>query len=132
MTTAVLALLAAFVPEPPPPDPVGLQVHDLATLTDRDVRRLQGRRLLFRVVLDGEPDGLRCDCAGDDGAYRSVWFDAGPAEAAERATQGSGLLVVEARLRRIAHPLLRGADGSSLPALLEYRLVRARVVDRAD
>jgi hypothetical protein len=48
MTTAaaVLTLLAAFVPERQPPEVVGLQIHDLATLTDRDVRRLQGRRLL--------------------------------------------------------------------------------------
>jgi hypothetical protein len=45
---------------------------------------------------------------------------------------GSGLLVVEATLRRIAHPLLRVADGSSVPALLEYRLVRAPVVDRPE
>jgi hypothetical protein len=134
MTTlaAVLALLAAFVPERPPPAAVGLQVYDLATLTDRDVRQLQGRRLLYRVVLDGEPDGGRCDCAGEDGAYRSVWLDAGQAAAAGQAAQGSGVLLVEATLRRVSHPLLRGADGSSVPALLEYRLVRARVVDRGD
>jgi hypothetical protein len=58
-----------------------------------------------------------------------VWFDAGQAEAAERATQGSGLLVVEATLRRVRHPLLQGADGSKVPALVEYRLVRARVLN---
>jgi hypothetical protein len=132
MTIAVLVLLAAFAPEPPPPDTGGLLVHDLGTLTDSEARKLQGRRLLYRVVLDGEPEGLRCDCAGDDGAYRSGWLDAGQAAAAERAAQGSGVLLVEATLRRVSHPLLRGADGSSLPALVEYRLVRARVVDRGD
>jgi hypothetical protein len=70
--------------------------------------------------------------AVDDGAYRSLWLDAGQAGAAVRAAQGSSLLVVEATLRRVAHPLLREADGSGVPALLEYRLVRARVVDRGD
>jgi hypothetical protein len=111
MTTAVLALLVAFVPEPPPPDPAGLLVHDPDTLTDSEARKLQGRRLLYWVVLDGEVEAGRCDCAGDDGTYRSVWFDPGQAAAAERATQGSGLLVVEATLRRVRHPLLRGPTG---------------------
>jgi len=55
-----------------------------------------------------------------------------PGRAAERAALGSGLLVVEAPQLRVAHPPLRGVDGSNLPALLEYRLVRARVVDRGD
>jgi hypothetical protein len=116
----------------PPPAAVGLRVHELATLTDAAARQLQGRRLLDRVILDGELDGSRYDCAGHDGAYRSVWLDAGQAGAAERAAQGSGLLVVEATLRRVSHPLLRGADGSSVPALPEYRLVRARGVDRGE
>jgi hypothetical protein len=39
-------------------------VYDLATLTDAEARQLAGRRALFRVVLDGEPDGTR-RTAGD-------------------------------------------------------------------
>jgi hypothetical protein len=47
-----------------------LRVHDLTTLTDAEARHLAGRRALFRVVLDGEPDGdqdrgWRYDCRGD-------------------------------------------------------------------
>jgi hypothetical protein len=38
-----------------------------------------------------------------------VGLDAGQAEAAERAAQGSGVLLVEATLRRVRHPLLAGA-----------------------
>jgi hypothetical protein len=37
-------------------------------------------------------------------------------------------MTVEAVLRRVRHPLLRGADGPGLPALVEYRLTEARVV----
>jgi hypothetical protein len=40
-------------------------------------------------------------------------------------------MTVEAVRRRVRHPLLRGVDGPSLPALLEYRLTEARVVDRS-
>jgi hypothetical protein len=40
--------------------------------------------------------------------------------------------VVEATLRRVVHREVTGADGSSLPSLVEYRLVRARVVDRPE
>jgi hypothetical protein len=41
-------------------------------------------------------------------------------------------MTVQAVLRLVRHPLLRGVDGSSLPALLEYRLTEARVVDRPE
>jgi hypothetical protein len=47
-------------------------------------------------------------------------------------SRGSGLLVVEATLRRIVYPPVKGADGSRLPALIEYRLTAARVVDRPE
>jgi hypothetical protein len=40
--------------------------------------------------------------------------------------------VVEAMLRRIVHAPTKGADGSSLPGLVEYRLTGARVVDRPE
>jgi hypothetical protein len=39
-------------------------------------------------------------------------------------------MTVDAVLRRVRHPLLRGVDGPGLPALLEYRLTQAQVVDR--
>jgi hypothetical protein len=38
------------------------------------------------------------------------------------------VLLVEGTLRRIVHAPVKGADGSRLPALVEYRLVGARVV----
>jgi len=40
--------------------------------------------------------------------------------------------VVEAALRRVVHRAVTGADGSSLPPLVEYRLTDARVVDRPE
>jgi hypothetical protein len=39
-------------------------------------------------------------------------------------------MIVQAVLRRVGHPLLRGVGGPGLPALLEYRLTEARAVDR--
>jgi hypothetical protein len=48
------------------------------------------------------------------------------------AFRGSGLLVVEAVLRRVVHRPVRGPDGSSLSGLVEYRLTGARVVDRPE
>jgi hypothetical protein len=49
-----------------------LRVHGLATLTDAEARQLAGHRALFRVVVDGEPDGdpqggWRYDCLGEGG-----------------------------------------------------------------
>jgi hypothetical protein len=51
---------------------------------------------------------------------------------AAQAAKGSGLLLVLATLRRIVHPPITGGDARPLPALVEYRLVRARVLDRAE
>jgi len=42
------------------------------------------------------------------------------------------VLIVEATLRRIVHPPSKGGDGWPLPALVEYRLTRGRVVDRPE
>jgi hypothetical protein len=39
---------------------------------------------------------------------------------------------VEATLRGIVHRRVSGADGSRLPALVEYRVTGARVVDRPE
>jgi hypothetical protein len=109
------------------PDPFAERVYDLATLTERQADRLEGRRALYRITLDGEPDegddgGAVYDCAGE--GWRTVWLR--PGEPARRT------MTVEAVLRRVRHPLLRGVDGPALPALLEYRLTEARVVDRPD
>ena len=106
-------------------DPFAERVYDLATLTERQADRLEGRRALYRVTLDGEPDQRDdwavYDCTGAGEGLRTVWLC--PGEPARRR------MVVEAVLRRVRHPLLRGADGSGLPALLEYRLTGARAVD---
>jgi hypothetical protein len=136
-------LLAGLLALHAAPAPLGLTaapslgVHDFATLTDAEARRLAGRPALFRVVVDGEPDGdagagWRYDCRGDGPAYRSLWLPDGDDLAAEVALQGSGLLVVEATLRRIVHPPAAGADRSRLPGLVQYRLTGARVVDRPE
>jgi hypothetical protein len=46
------------------PYPPGEWVHGLATLTDAEAREIAGRRTLFRVVLDGKPDGTRRAAGG--------------------------------------------------------------------
>jgi hypothetical protein len=126
----LLAVLLAFAPAPVPAD--ALHVHDMAMLTDHEARALQGRRLLYRVELDGEPerrgDAVCYDGAGPDPAYRSLWLRPDAGLACELAAKGSGVLLVEATLRRIVHPPIRGADGSNLPGLVEYRLTRTVVV----
>jgi hypothetical protein len=137
--TTVPSLLPVLVatligPSPPPP---ALPVHDLATLPDAQARRLAGRHALFRVVLDGEPDGdeehgWTYDCQGQGGELRTLWLPDGDDLVAYEASRGSGLLVVEATLRRIVHRPVTGADGSRLPALIEYRQTGARVVDRPE
>jgi hypothetical protein len=89
------------------------------------------------VVVDGEPDGdedhgWTYDCRGEVGELRTLWLPDGDDLAAYAASRGSGLLVVEATLRRIVRAPVKGADGSRLPALAEYRLTGARVVDRPE
>ena len=129
---AALLLLAALAGHTAPA-PVGLtaldpfeRVYDLAALTERQADRLEGRSGLYRVTLDSEPDerddgGAVYDCTGNVVGLRTVWLC--PGETARKT------MTVEAVLRRVRHPLLWGLDGSSLPALLEYRLTEARVVD---
>ncbi len=130
----LLAVLAVVGPA----RPCGpFAVHDLATLTDAEARRLAGRPALFTVVIDGEPDGdaqrgWRYDCQGEGEPLRSLWLHDGDDLTARGAANGSGLLLVVATLRRIVHPPITGGDGKSLPALVEYRLTRARVVGRED
>jgi hypothetical protein len=133
----LLPVLVATAIGPAPPLAPSLVGYDLATLTDADARQLAGRCGLFRVVLDGRPDwsaddGWRYDCRGDGPAYRSLWGRDGDDLAAVPAEQGRGLLLVEATLRRIVHRPVSGSDGSRLPALVEYRLVGGRVVDRPE
>ncbi len=104
-------------------------MRDLATLTDAEARQFAGRPASYRVVLDSEPDERdeykwwAYDCAGEGEPLRSLWLPDGDDVAAYVAQQGSGVLVVEAPLRRIVHPPSRGGDGRPLPALVEYRLV---------
>jgi hypothetical protein len=126
----LVALLACHTAQAPPGltafNPSADRVYDLATLTERQADRLEGLRALYRVTLDGEPDqrddgGAVYDCTGEGDGLRTIWLC--PGESARRT------MTVEAVLRRVRHPLLRGADASSLPALLEYRLTEARVVD---
>jgi hypothetical protein len=119
------------------PPAASLAVHDFATLTEREARQLGGRPALFCVVLDGEPDGdeehgWRYECRGEGEPLRSLWLPDGDDLVAAEAAKGSGLLLVVATLRRIVPRPVVGGDGRPLPALVEYRLVRARVVDRAD
>jgi hypothetical protein len=134
---SLLPVLVATVLGPAPPSALSLTAHDLTTLADVEARQLAGRRGLFRVVVDREPDGdpqggWRYDCRGKGGPLRTLWLPDGDDLVAYEASQGSGLLVVEATLRRVVHRPVTGADGSRLPALVEYRLVRARVVDRPE
>ena len=132
MPHLLVALLACHTAPPPSGltflDPFAERVYDLATLTERQADRLEGRRALYRVTLDREPDerddgGAVYDCTGDGEGLRTVWLS--PGESAHQK------MIVEAVLRRVRHPLLKGVDGPGLPALLEYRLTEARVVDRA-
>jgi hypothetical protein len=126
----LLAALLACHTAPPPPglapaDPLADRVYDLGALTERQADGLEGRRALYRVTLDGEPDdrdddGAVHDCAGSGEGLRTVWLC--PGEPARRT------MTVEAVLRWVRHPLLRGADGPWLPALVEYRLTDARTV----
>ena len=139
MTTATALLLAVLLPVPPAPpaDLPGLAVYDLAALTDAQARQLAGHRLLYRVYLEGEPDGSaeegwRYDCRADGAQLRTLWLPDGEDLAAVPATRSGGLLVVGATLHRIVHPPLTGDDGSSLPELVEYRLTRGAVVDRPE
>jgi hypothetical protein len=59
------------------------------------------------------------DCRGDGPAYRSLWLRDGDDLAAYAAFRGSGLLMVEATLRRIVHAPVKEADGSILPGRVE-------------
>jgi hypothetical protein len=81
------------------------------------------------VVLDSEPGQTgrwwRYDCEGEGDPLRSIWLR-------DPVPPRSGRLLVEATMWRIVHPPIVEADGSWLPALVEYRLVRARVLDRGD
>jgi hypothetical protein len=67
------------------------------------------------------------DIAGPDPAYRSLWLRPDAGSAGALAAEGSGVLLVEAPLRRIVHPPIRGADGSNLSGLVAYRLTGADV-----
>jgi hypothetical protein len=131
---SLLAVLVATVIGPAWPPAPSLTAHDLATLTDAEARQLAGRRALFRVVLDGEPDGTPRAAGGTTagGKAASCGRSGFPTATTWSPTRrrGSGLLVVEATLHRVAHRAVSGADGSRLPALVEYRLTDARVVDR--
>ena len=136
MLSLLLILVATVLGSVPPPA-LSLTAYDLATLTDAEARQLAGRPALFRVVVDGEPDGDQesgwgYDCRGEGSPLRTLWLPDGDDLAAYAASRGSGLLVVEATLRRFVHRPVSGADGSRLPALVEYRLVRARVMDRPE
>jgi hypothetical protein len=133
----LLPMLVAAVIGPASPPAPSLTPYDLAALTDAEAGQLAGRRALFRVVLDSEPDGdaqdgWRSDCRGEGEQLRTLWLRDGDDLVAYEASQGSGLLLVEATLRRIVHPPAGGADGSRLPGLVEYRLTGARVVDRPE
>jgi hypothetical protein len=73
----LLAFQVATVIGPTPPPASFVPVHDLATLTDAEARQLASRPSLFRVVVDGDPDGdpvagWRYDCRGEGAAYRSL------------------------------------------------------------
>jgi hypothetical protein len=131
-------LLAALTLVSRPQAPVlvhsSLAVHDLATLTDRQARQLAGQRTLFRVHLDGNPDGSAeagwtFDCRGDGAPLGRLWLPDDDDLVAHATWRGSGTWRVLAMLRRIVHPPIVGAGGSRRPGLVEYRLTKGRVVD---
>jgi hypothetical protein len=129
---AVLLAVLTLVARPAPLVPGPLVWHGFSTLTDAQARQLAGRPALFQVYVEGEPDGdpehgWRYDCQGEGEPLRTVWLQEGDDVTAASAQRSNGLLLVEAVLGRIVHPRVKGADGSSLPALVEYRLVRTRV-----
>jgi hypothetical protein len=79
---SLLAILVATVVGPAGPQAPPFRVHDLAALTDAEARQLAGRRALFRVVVDGEPDGdedrgWTYDCRGEGGELRTLWLPDG-------------------------------------------------------
>jgi hypothetical protein len=78
----------------------------------------------------GAENGSWYDCRGEDLPLRTLWLPDGDDLVAHSTTKGSGLLLVRGTPRRIVHPPIAAADGLSLPALVEYRLLRGCVLER--
>jgi hypothetical protein len=100
--------------------PEVVEVHDLATVKPADAARLDGKRALYRVVIDGPRD-----CQGDRDMYEVLPRDdpqgvlflaAGP--------DAEGVLAIMAHLDIIRHPVhVVGATATQV--FTEYRLVEA-------
>jgi hypothetical protein len=100
--------------------PEVVEVHDLAALKPADAARLDGKRAMLRVIIDGPRDRQ-----GDRDVYEVlpcddpqgvVFLPAGP--------DAEGAMTVEARLVVIRH-LVHVVGATATPAFVEYRLVEA-------
>jgi hypothetical protein len=105
---------------PPVVAPEVFEVHDLASLKPADAARVDGKRALYRVVIDGPRD-----CQGDRDMYdvlpsddpQGILFLASGRDADD-------VLLVEARLVVIRHPV-HVVGAVVTPAFVEWRLVEA-------
>ncbi len=105
------------------PEPAAQTVvaQDLARLRASEAERLEGKRAVYRVVLDSLPDWHKgfvlYDCQSTDDIGRTVWLEGGQHLAEEMA--------VEATLFILRHAGAVGSDGTIFAGFTEYRLVGA-------
>jgi hypothetical protein len=106
------------------PHAEAIEVHDLATLGPAAAKRLDGRRSLFRVVIDGLPvhlgPGDSWEVLPRGNPQGTLFVRVGPPEARAEVRE----LTVEATLTVIHHPV-HVAGAVVTPAFVEYRLVDA-------
>jgi hypothetical protein len=122
VAAALLLLTSAALGDGPAPlDTSTVLVHDFATLTHLDARRLEGREALFQVVLDADSDPEErgeytcADCDGEGMPLLCLYL-----------APGQGLtdrMTFKAILHVRFYPTIVGADGSRLAPLWESRLV---------
>jgi hypothetical protein len=124
-----VATVLGPTPTPTPP----LVPCDPATLTDAEAGSSLAGAPPSAWCSTASPTGTRTAAGGTTAAGKAGSCGRyGDDLVAYEASRGSGLLVVEATLRRTVHRPVTGADGSRLPALVEYRLTGAGVVDRPE
>jgi hypothetical protein len=108
----------------PTVSPEVVEVHDLATLTRAAAKRLDGRRSLFRVIIDGLPvhlgPGDSWEVLPRGNPQGTLFVRIGPPEGRGEVRE----LTVEATLTVIHHPV-HVAGAVVTPAFVEYRLMDA-------
>jgi hypothetical protein len=107
MNAIVATLLLLTYVEGPHPSFQTVRHYDLAFLTPKEARELNGRRIVCRVDLDSRPDErggyTAYDCASPDGTYRTLWLRDGE--------HADDTMMVEATLRLRSVPPGQGFDG---------------------